>query len=251
RRPVGRGGCPDRPCCPWRIAPGRRARRWAGKCLVGWGFSCCWLGSFTAPAGTAPIIPQRGKIGERRIAVRESLEGTFLRQVADRCDVGAESCLLTTLASLARIDAVAHEFSTNFHNVHTLPEVLPPLHCNQFFHTSSRPHRLAQGEDSMYWLFRLVGQSKRQPTSRHHSRSRLRIESLEDRCVPASVAHPTFTLLHHGGARPHSGSGSPSGLTPSVIRSAYGISGLSFGSVTADGSGPTIAIVAAYAPPTP
>src|SRR5262249_8099180 len=101
----------------------------------------------------------------------------------------------------------------------------------------------------MYWLLRLAGQSKRQPTSRQHSRSRLRIESLEDRCVPASVAHPTFTLLHHGGARPHSGSGSPSGLTPSVIRSAYGISGLRFRSGTAHGSGQTIAIVDAYDQP--
>src|SRR5262249_2838814 len=102
----------------------------------------------------------------------------------------------------------------------------------------------------MYWLLRLAGQGKRQSTSRQHSRSRLRLESLEDRCVPASLAHPTFVLLHHGGgAHPNSGSGTPSGLTPSVIRSAYGISGLSFGSTTGDGSGQTIAIVDAYDQP--
>src|SRR5262249_7387563 len=119
------------------------------------------------------------------------------------------------------------------------------------FHPSSRPHPLADGRDSMSWLFRLVCQGKRRPAApRQHSRSRLRIERLEDRCVPASVAHPTFTLLHHGGARrAHCAPGSPSGLTPSVIRSAYGISGLSFGSVTGDGSNQTIAIVDAYDQP--
>jgi subtilase family serine protease len=101
----------------------------------------------------------------------------------------------------------------------------------------------------MNWLSRLVGQGARRTAPRKPSRIRLDVERLEDRCVPADVAHPTFTLAHHGGARPDSGSGSPSGLTPATIRSAYGMNGITFGSLTGDGSNQTIAIVDAYDQP--
>jgi hypothetical protein len=45
---------------------------------------------------------------------------------------------------------------------------------------------------------------------------------------------------------PDSGSASPVGLTPSAIRTAYGVGNISFGSVSGDGTGQTIAIVDAF-----
>ena len=54
---------------------------------------------------------------------------------------------------------------------------------------------------------------------------------------PAIAASPLF------------GSGSPTGLTPSQIRTAYGVNQISFGSVSGDGAGQTIAIIDAYDDP--
>ena len=69
-----------------------------------------------------------------------------------------------------------------------------------------------------------------------------------------SVSKPTFVLLNGinsaGRATPNAASGSPSVYTPSLLRTAYGLNSLSFGSTTADGAGQTIAIVDAYNAPT-
>ena len=43
---------------------------------------------------------------------------------------------------------------------------------------------------------------------------------------------------------------SPFGLTPSQVRTAYGVNAIRFGSVAGDGSGQTIAIIDAYDDPT-
>ena len=67
-------------------------------------------------------------------------------------------------------------------------------------------------------------------------------DDLEVRIVPAVVA-PLETVL------PDSGSESPGGYTPQQIRTAYGFTGISFGSIAGDGAGQTIAIVDAYDDP--
>ncbi len=81
-------------------------------------------------------------------------------------------------------------------------------------------------------------------------------EELEVRLVPAIVAaapalppaiasltmNPVVTILPAGGM-------SPSGFTPAQVRAAYGFSQAAFGSLPANGSGQTIAIVDAYDDP--
>lgn len=62
----------------------------------------------------------------------------------------------------------------------------------------------------------------------------------------ANVLHPDFMLSH---ATPFA-STSPSGLTPSQMRQAYGMTNIQFGSIVGDGTGQTIAIVDAYDDPT-
>jgi subtilisin-like proprotein convertase family protein len=73
-------------------------------------------------------------------------------------------------------------------------------------------------------------------------RAHLRVETLEARTVPSAVAEPFFSrgLLLPNGAP------GPVGLTPAEIRTAYGFNAVTFGSVTGDGSGQTIAIIDAY-----
>jgi subtilase family serine protease len=89
----------------------------------------------------------------------------------------------------------------------------------------------------------------------NHSRKQaapLRLEVLEDRVVPAAVAHPEYVLFRHsGGATPFNSTSSPTGMTPTEIRHAYGFDQITFngGAVTGDGSGTTIAIVDAYDDP--
>ncbi len=79
-------------------------------------------------------------------------------------------------------------------------------------------------------------------------------DDLEVRIVPALIG-PTVTapsVVVQPGSQPiepDGGSGSPSGYTPQQIRTAYGVDGISFGSITGDGAGQTIAIVDAYDDP--
>ncbi|HQR08480.1 MAG TPA: proprotein convertase P-domain-containing protein [Gemmatales bacterium] len=75
--------------------------------------------------------------------------------------------------------------------------------------------------------------------------AKIHFEVLEDRCVPTATATYDYVLNPLSGATQYSSSG-PVGLAPSQIRTAYGFNSISFGSVTGDGSGQTIAIVDAY-----
>jgi hypothetical protein len=82
-------------------------------------------------------------------------------------------------------------------------------------------------------------------------------DDLEVRIVPALIgtdstaAATAASVLVPSGAQPISpqGGGAPSGYTPQQIRTAYGINGIHFGSITGDGLGQTIAIVDAYDDP--
>ena len=62
----------------------------------------------------------------------------------------------------------------------------------------------------------------------------------DDSLIPATG----FPMTPQGG-----GSGSPVGYTPQQIRTGYGLNGITFGSLTGDGRGQTIAIVDAYDDP--
>jgi subtilase family serine protease len=84
---------------------------------------------------------------------------------------------------------------------------------------------------------------------RRDSRLGLSFERLEDRAVPA-LMHPTFVHQDpHSGLHPFATS-SPTGEAPATIRHAYGADAVTFGSLTGDGSGQTIAIVDAFDLPT-
>jgi subtilisin-like proprotein convertase family protein len=89
--------------------------------------------------------------------------------------------------------------------------------------------------------------SRRATHGQKQQKSRLGFETLECRDVPSAVAVTDYvrTLAASGTASPN-GSTAPYGLTPTQIRSAYGFNAVTFGSVTGDGSGQTIAIVDAY-----
>lgn len=82
-------------------------------------------------------------------------------------------------------------------------------------------------------------------------RAVLLIEELESRrllaAAIASTVHPLLTVIPMAGGTPTN-----SGYTPAQIRAAYGITGLTFnnGTVLADGTGQTIAIVTAFDDPT-
>jgi hypothetical protein len=66
----------------------------------------------------------------------------------------------------------------------------------------------------------------------------------------AAVMAPTFRLhTSSNGSVQHASSSAAVGLTPSTIRQAYGINAVTFGSVTGNGTGQTIAIVDAYNDP--
>src|SRR5258706_6562170 len=66
------------------------------------------------------------------------------------------------------------------------------------------------------------------------------IESLEPRRLLSVSAHPR--IVHHRDQT----FGPLDGFTPAQAIKAYGFAGISFGGVTGDGSGQTIAIVDAY-----
>ncbi len=72
--------------------------------------------------------------------------------------------------------------------------------------------------------------------------------------LPAAgdLAHTDYTRFVLGAVKstkPDAGSGSPGGATPQQVRNAYGVNEITFGSVTGDGSGQTIAIIDAYDDP--
>jgi hypothetical protein len=83
-------------------------------------------------------------------------------------------------------------------------------------------------------------------------------EHLEVRVVPARVGLPPIVPTPPVPAgdiapletnSPAGGNGSPVGYTPQQIRAAYGFEGITFGSISGDGAGQTIAIVDAYDDP--
>jgi hypothetical protein len=78
------------------------------------------------------------------------------------------------------------------------------------------------------------------------------IENLESRILlsaahHAALAHTNFRILPHN-ATP-AAIYAPNGLTPAIVRQAYGINQIMFGNITGDGTGQTIAIVDAYNAP--
>jgi hypothetical protein len=90
------------------------------------------------------------------------------------------------------------------------------------------------------WLF---GRSVRHKKTQSRFRCLPETEMLEDRLAPAHFA-PTFVLYQPAdGMAPMDGSATPSGTTPSQMRTAYGVNLANFGGITGDGTGQTIAIV--------
>ncbi|MFB3893529.1 MAG: LEPR-XLL domain-containing protein [Phycisphaerae bacterium] len=78
------------------------------------------------------------------------------------------------------------------------------------------------------------------------------LEALEPRLLlsTAEIAAPNFILAYPAGNAAPASSTSPVGLTPSIIRRAYGFDQVFFGSIAGDGTGQTIAIIDAYNAPT-
>ena len=69
------------------------------------------------------------------------------------------------------------------------------------------------------------------------------------RALARATAHPTYVLLHHAGLKAN-GDPSPSGgISPSQMVQAYGVNAISFGGVTGNGAGQTIAIIDAFNDP--
>jgi hypothetical protein len=115
---------------------------------------------------------------------------------------------------------------------------------------------------------RLKNTAKRQGAIVKSVRSLPRFDSLESRVflsvtssvLPPSlaaaasaqnvVATPAFSLDDKTSKASYSGGTSPGGFTPAQIARAYGLNNVSFGGVTGNGAGQTIAIVDAYDDPT-
>ncbi|MCY2924072.1 MAG: hypothetical protein NT031_01295, partial [Planctomycetota bacterium] len=66
----------------------------------------------------------------------------------------------------------------------------------------------------------------------------------------APVATHDFILFHQAGSARPAASAAATGLSPTALRSAYGIDSISFNGIVGDGTGQTIAIVDAYDAPT-
>ncbi|HEX4608679.1 MAG TPA: S53 family peptidase, partial [Urbifossiella sp.] len=96
-------------------------------------------------------------------------------------------------------------------------------------------------------LFRTHSRFRRPTTRPADSRFRPALDVLECRAVPAANAVPGYMTAQSEGATPD-GSPAPVGLTPAQIRGAYGFNAVTFGTVTGNGAGQTIAIVDAYDP---
>ena len=105
----------------------------------------------------------------------------------------------------------------------------------------------------MKWLSLFFSKSRKTAARpRRRQRSPLHCEQLEDRSVPsATVAEPTFVLFNHVSNRyvPYAGSSTATGVTPAVMRAAYGVNQAMFGAVVGNGAGQTIAIIDAYNQP--
>jgi subtilase family serine protease len=88
--------------------------------------------------------------------------------------------------------------------------------------------------------------SSRKPATRKRTKTSLQVEFLEGRDVPSTtaVAQPDYVLIDKAGTATPLDTASPTGLTPTQIRAAYGFNQLSL-----DGTGTTIAIVDAYDDP--
>src|SRR5262249_50644795 len=80
-------------------------------------------------------------------------------------------------------------------------------------------------------------------------------QELETRLVPSIAGLPSImpaapilagTIAPVAAVSPDAGNASPSGYTPQQIRAAYGFDQITFGTITGDGAGQTIAIVDAY-----
>jgi hypothetical protein len=95
-------------------------------------------------------------------------------------------------------------------------------------------------------MFRFfASRTARKPATRN--RTTLRLEFLEGRDVPSTtpIATPDFVVIDKAGTATPLLTSSPTGLTPTQIRAAYGFNQLSL-----DGAGTTIAIVDAFDDPT-
>ena len=89
-------------------------------------------------------------------------------------------------------------------------------------------------------------------TREDRRRRLLRIEQLEQRALLNGTAvfdHIVYHPIQVGGAAASPASSSPTGFTPSQIRTAYGISSIVLGGLSGTGSGQTIAIIDAYNDP--
>jgi hypothetical protein len=92
-------------------------------------------------------------------------------------------------------------------------------------------------------------------TNRRSKPVPLNVESLEGRMLFSVAAlnraalSPTFQILHRQGETSDASVAPLGGLTPSQIRQAYGVNGITFGSVAGTGAGQTIAIIDAYHDP--
>src|SRR4051794_27169422 len=102
-----------------------------------------------------------------------------------------------------------------------------------------------------FWLA-LFGHAPVRCQSPHRDRHcRPRLESLEDKVLPAGLLlHPLHLLAPPSGITPQVGPASSS-LTPAQVRHAYGFDQITFqnGTVVGNGAGQTIAIVDAYDDP--
>ncbi len=65
---------------------------------------------------------------------------------------------------------------------------------------------------------------------------------------PLTTVHTDFVFTHPHGVTSN-GTAAPNGITPAQMRQAYGMNSITFGGITGDGSGQTIAIVDAYNDP--
>lgn len=73
----------------------------------------------------------------------------------------------------------------------------------------------------------------------------IRVERLEERTVFATMV-PLFAHPQPSGTMTPAATAGPTGFMAAAMRTAYGMDAISFGSVTGDGTGQTIAIVDAY-----
>jgi hypothetical protein len=102
-------------------------------------------------------------------------------------------------------------------------------------------------------LFKAPASRTVRPVERRTVLSRIGIETLEDRVVPANF-HPQFIINDHGTLTTNVGThtdltGDIAGYEPAQLRTAYGINNILFNGVQGTGAGQTIAIVDTYNDP--